>query len=280
MPSVASYGRLLSAQTWKREQRMDVIKTIYHRRSVRSYKPDVVSREIIDELIAAAVQAPSAMNLQPWAFIVVEGRELLSDYAERAKQHLLASMTPQSPLDRYRDQLAEPSFDIFYGAPALVVIAATSDTAQSADDCCMAAQNLMLLACNKGLGTCCIGFARPWLNLSNVKDELGLPRRYAPVLAIVIGYPSGVTPPVPRKVPEVRWVGRTTEPGNGSGGRASEAESEQLQQQFDFEEPAVTEAFDDPGTDVAPSRYDEPLDPLAPRRVPSPETCGPLSDEY
>lgn len=63
---------------------MDVIEAIYHRRSVRDYKSDAVPRETIDALVVAAAQAPSETNLQPWAFIIVEGREVLSRYAERA----------------------------------------------------------------------------------------------------------------------------------------------------------------------------------------------------
>jgi hypothetical protein len=46
-------------------------------------------------------------------------------------------MSSDSPLFRYRDDLSDPAFDIFYGAPALTAIAATSDAAQSAEDCCM-----------------------------------------------------------------------------------------------------------------------------------------------
>ena len=47
---------------------MDVIEAIYHRGSVRAFTADMVPSEVIDDLISAAVQAPSAMNLQPWAF--------------------------------------------------------------------------------------------------------------------------------------------------------------------------------------------------------------------
>ena len=103
---------------------MDITEAIYHLRSVRDYKPDAVPREVIDALVGAAVHAPSAMNLQPWAFIVIDGREVLSRYAERAKQYLVETMGPDSPLSRYRDQLSDPAFDIYYGAPALIVIAA------------------------------------------------------------------------------------------------------------------------------------------------------------
>lgn len=182
---------------------MDVIEAIYHRRSVRGFTADAVPSVVIDDLVSAAVQAPSAMNLQPWAFLITEGRTTLSEFSERAKRHLLETMTPDSPIFHYRDQLSDPEFDIFYGASVLVVIAATTDAAQCAEDCCLAAQNLMLAAHAMGLGTCCIGFARPWLNLGETKAELGIPPPYSPIIPIVVGYPKFAAPPVPRKTPEI-----------------------------------------------------------------------------
>lgn len=186
---------------------MDVIEAIYQRRSVRAFTADIVASELINDLVSAAVRAPSAMNLQPWAFLITEGRTTLSQFSERAKRHLLETMTPDSPIFHYRDQLSEPAFDIFYGASLLIVIAATSDAAQSAEDCCLAAQNLMLAAHGKGLGTCCIGFARPWLNLAEIKAELGIPVPYAPIIPVVVGYPKSGAPSVPRKQPELYRIG-------------------------------------------------------------------------
>jgi nitroreductase len=255
---------------------MAVIEAIYQRRSVRDYKPDAVPPEVIDALVAAAVHAPSAMNLQPWAFIVVEGRESLSRYGERAKRYLIATMSPDSPLSRYRDQLSDPAFDIFYGAPALIVVAATSNAPQSAEDCCMAAQNLMLAACGMGLGSCCIGFARPWLNLRETKSELGIPEPYIPVVPIVVGYPGSAAPRVPRRLPEVYRV--STE-GNPPAGCDADTAAALQPKGWEFEEPAATEAREDPGTNVAPGRHDAPLDPQAPIRTSSPECCGPPADD-
>ena len=251
---------------------MDVTEAIYHRRSVRDYKPDAVPRDVIDALMGAAVHAPSAMNIQPWAFIVIEGRGLLSRCAERAKRHLLNTITPDSPLYHYRGQLLDPAFDIFYGASLLIVIVATSDAAQSAEDCCMAAQNLMLAACGRGLGSCCIGFARPWLNLGDVKAELGIPQQYIAVAPIIVGHPRRAAPPVSRKVPEVYWVGEQ----RVSSDHCERGFSDSTQPEGrEFEEPAATEADEDPGTNVAPVRYDAPLDPHAPTRTSSLESCGP-----
>jgi len=185
---------------------VDISEAIYHRRSVRAYTPVAVTRGLIDALVAAAVHAPSAMNLQPWAFIVAEGRELLSLCAGRAKRHLVETIEPNSPLAHYREQLSDPAFDIFYGAPALIVIAATSDAAQSAEDCCMATQNLLLAAYGMGLGACCIGFARPWFNLPEIKAELGIPESLVPVVPIVVGHPSSTAARVPRREPAIHWV--------------------------------------------------------------------------
>ena len=113
---------------------MDVIEAIYQRRSVRAFTNERVAAALVDNLVSAAVQAPSAMNLQPWAFVVIEGRAALQLYSERAKRHLLDTMQCASPLSQYRDQLSNPAFDIFYGAPLLIVIAATTDMPQSAEE--------------------------------------------------------------------------------------------------------------------------------------------------
>jgi nitroreductase len=61
----------------------------------------------------------------------------------------------------------------------------------------------MLAACAMGLGTCPIGFARPWLNQARIKQSLSIPDGYVAVFPIVVGYPSGETSPVQRRAPEI-----------------------------------------------------------------------------
>jgi nitroreductase len=60
-----------------------------------------------------------------------------------------------------------------------------------------------LAACSMGLGTCPIGFARPWLNQARIKRSLSIPDAYVPVFPVVVGYPSGETPPVQRWTPDI-----------------------------------------------------------------------------
>jgi nitroreductase len=99
--------------------------------------------------------------------------------------------------------IADPDYHVFHRAGTLIVIFARSDAHNGPEDCSLAAQNLMLAAVAMGLGTCPIGFARPWLNQAKVKRSLGIPAGYAPVFPVVVGYASGEAPPVPRRAPEI-----------------------------------------------------------------------------
>ncbi len=79
------------------------------------------------ELIDAAIQAPSAINQQPWCLVLVREQTLRARISDHAKAHLWqASLgTPAHP---FRDMLNDPQFHIFYRTPVLVVIAACQPT--------------------------------------------------------------------------------------------------------------------------------------------------------
>ena len=139
---------------------MDVIDAIRGRRAVRDYAADEIGREQIAELIGTAVLAPSAMNRQPWSFTVVRDRARLQRWSSAAKAHALAGLAGRPGLEHLREALESSGFNIFYNAPALVVISATQQDEFTAADCALAAQTLMLAAYARGLGTCWIGFAR------------------------------------------------------------------------------------------------------------------------
>jgi nitroreductase len=186
---------------------MDVLKAIYDRRAVRDYTQQAVDKATLLALIEAAIQAPSAMNLQPWSFVAIAGRERLLRLSQQAKRHLLAAMATGSPLERFKERLADPRFDIFHGAPALVVISATSPEPGASEDCALAAQNFMLAAHAKGLGTCWIGFARAWLNQKEAKGEHNIPFDHAPVAPIIVGHPARQAEPHGRGAPAITWIG-------------------------------------------------------------------------
>ena len=184
---------------------MELMEAIYRRRAVRTFTGAPVDRARINALIDAASHAPSAMNLQPWLFAVVEGAERLAEYSTRAKRHLLATMPADSAMTKYRAMLEDAAFNIFYGAPCLVVICGRPPVQQSMEDCCLAGQNLMLAAHGQGLGTCWIGFSRPWLELPETRAELGLPPDCIPAAPIVVGVPTALPEAPEHRQATVIW---------------------------------------------------------------------------
>lgn len=197
----------------------DVLRAIRSRRAIRGYKPEQPDESLLRELLDAAVQAPTAMHLEPWGFVVVQDRKALKRYSDRAKAMLLGEEIPAGwgsiATGRRRaasghghvPMLGDPAFSIFYDAGTLIVVCRTSDGPFADADCWLAAQNLMLAATARGLGTCCIGFAVPVLNQPDVKRELGIPEDGAAVAPIIVGLPRETPAAVTRKAPHVlRWV--------------------------------------------------------------------------
>lgn len=186
---------------------MDLVDAIVGRRAVREYTTAGVDEPSIHRLIDAAVQAPSATNLQPWSFTVVRDQKVLDQISDGAKSHVLATLPASANSDRYRSMLINPDFHIFYHAPVLILISSVTAGPWASEDCALAAQNLMLTAYAAGLGTCWIGFAQTFLNTAQGKKILGLPLDCRPVAPIIVGHPKAAPKPTPRNAPVVRWIG-------------------------------------------------------------------------
>lgn len=173
------------------------------RRSVRDYTDEPVSKGAVNTLLWGAVHAPSALNSQPWAFIVIQDKSLLKKYSDRAKM-LCAKFFAADPSHKSLvAMLADPVFNIFYNSGTLIVICAKPIGQHPDWDCCLAAQNLMLTACDMGLATCPIGLAWPLFDEPDVRRELSLPADYVAVMPIIVGYPRATTKPVERNKPEI-----------------------------------------------------------------------------
>jgi nitroreductase len=182
---------------------MELRDAIASRRSVRTYAARAVERPTIERLIRTAVLAPSATNAQPWAFGVLEGVDRLRDLSARAKAHLLERLAEFPHRQRYRERLSDPAFNIFYDAPALVIVYARPSTPYAVGDCSMAAYTLMLTAHDSGLATCWIGFAEPLLQTPEAKKELGVSSDLHVVAPLTLGYPASAPSPTPRNPPEI-----------------------------------------------------------------------------
>lgn len=191
---------------------LTALDVIYTRRSVRSFRSEPLDKETIRGLIDAAVQAPTAMHLEPWVFVVVEDRKALRRYSDSAKRAWVADVTTHRDLHvsatrdaehAFAQQVASPDFDIFYGAAALIVICGKPVGPFVTADCWLAAENLMLAAAAMGLGSCCVGSALPALTAPDVRRELAIPDGYQVVAPIVVGVPGEVTSVAARKEPEI-----------------------------------------------------------------------------
>lgn len=131
---------------------MNVIEAIHARRAVRAYSSRTVDEATVRSLLLAAVHAPTAMNEQSWVFAVVQNREQLARLSDRAKAMLLDQASPDSKTRQYNSRLQDPEFNIFYDASTLVVIGSRQRGTYTDADCWLAAENLMLAACDAGLG--------------------------------------------------------------------------------------------------------------------------------
>lgn len=186
---------------------MNVLQAIRERRAVRDFKPEPVCAGMLHQLVSAASWAPSAMNEQPWLFTIVTDRTVLDDISRRAKTWMLENLPAMPRRAHFRDILADPDFHIFYNAPCLVVISAASTGPWTNEDAALAAQNLMLMATDLGMGSCWIGFAQGWLNTTEGRQMLDLSENAHVVAPIIVGHPRTVPPLVARKMPLISWIG-------------------------------------------------------------------------
>jgi nitroreductase len=194
------------------ERPLSALDVIFMRRSVRSYERQRLDESTIRALLDAAVQAPTALHMEPWAFVVIQDGGTLKCCSDRAKAswatqadehrdlHLIGEATARS---QFAAQLADPDFSLFYDASTLIVICAKPMGPFVVADCWLAAENLMLAASAMGLGTCCIGSAVPALNAPETKIELGIPADVTAAAPIIVGVPRGDTAPVSRRDPDI-----------------------------------------------------------------------------
>jgi nitroreductase len=182
---------------------METSTAIHGRRSIRNFSGKSLSRETIEGLIGDAVMAPSAMDSRPWAFFVVQDKTALSTINREAKRLMLGAMGERPYLRRYEKSFESEKFDLFYGADALLGICAKPSGPNAAGDCHLAAQNLMLSAWDKGIGSCVIGLSSLYLNTSEAKRRLGVPDDYSVVVPIALGRCDETPTPSKRRQAEI-----------------------------------------------------------------------------
>jgi nitroreductase len=186
---------------------MEFSELLKNRRSVRVFQDKMVPDHLIMEILRDACLAPSAMNGQPWRFIVVLNKATIRRLSDESKKNLLAYLEehPESPIRQYENEIRKETFNSFYNAPCLVLITGPSRIASLVTDCSLAACYFMLSATARGLGTCWIGLGAHILD-KDLRKEIGLPETFTIVAPIICGYPASV-PDIPeRRPPQVLKV--------------------------------------------------------------------------
>ncbi|MHB1204983.1 MAG: nitroreductase family protein [Rhodospirillaceae bacterium] len=189
------------------EKAMDFDAVLRGRRSVRAFLPDPVPDSVLKDLIEAATWAPSAVNAQSTIYFVIRDQTLLNRMSLAAQAHVLSHLPAENAPKQFRELVDDDDFHIFYHAPALVIVAARAASEWAAEDCALAAQNLMLAARARGLGSCWIGFAQHWLATPEGHAMLGISEDLQPIAPIVIGWPKAWPSAPPRRPARIRWIG-------------------------------------------------------------------------
>jgi nitroreductase len=194
---------------------MDALTCLHERKTCRGFLPKTIPPSVTEDILTDAVWAPSSSNQQPWHFHVIEGSALehLNHSIKKAHQEQRKGYDPSKGktipacyVDRTKklfkgirpfiSQLGDGNASFiesgsfcFYNAPTVVLITLHRDMPETRFmDIGMAAQNLMLSAHARGLGSCAIALTLMYADA--IQTSLNLPADTLPALFIAIGYPD------------------------------------------------------------------------------------------
>ncbi len=158
---------------------VDAIEAILSRRSIRKYRSESVSADAVTTILQCAMAAPSAVDQQPWRFVLINEREVLDGCA---RIHPYAQMLKQASL-------------------AVLVCGDTSSLASPGywpQDCAASTQNMLLAAHALGLGTCWCGVYPNEQRVAAFRKFLGIPDHVVPFSIVAVGHASEAKPPADR----------------------------------------------------------------------------------
>jgi len=144
---------------------MDALEVLKTRRSVREYKDKTIPKETLEKIVDTARFAPTAMNVQPWEFIVV---------TDQATLKKIAGITDHGK---------------FISSAAACILIFCNDTKYYLEDGCAATQNVMLAACALGISSCWVaGDKKPYCR--EIHELLYVPLSFKLVSMVSLGYPK------------------------------------------------------------------------------------------
>jgi len=187
---------------------MDSLDLLLTRRSIRKFKPDTIPDEIISRIIHAGTYAPSALALQPWAFIVIQNKNFMQKVSDYCKPIMISLMKDahDGMSDEFRRLLQSDGYSIYYHAPVMIMVIGKSSSRFREIDCSLCAENMMLAAHALGIGSCWIGSTEVAYDNPEIMAGFQIPDGYSPVETIVFGYPDETPEPHDKKQPQITWI--------------------------------------------------------------------------
>lgn len=174
---------------------------IMSRRSIRNYKQIPVSRDTMQVILKAGINAPNGQNRQSWEIRVVDNPDTMSEI-----KAAMSAANPDVPM----------AGDSFRNAPVMAFIAADTSYDFSLLDCGMLSENMVLSAWSMGVGSICLGSPVRFLDgsesirsnpeIRKVMDKLGFSEGYQLVLCVGFGYPLESPDAKPRDESKFRFV--------------------------------------------------------------------------
>ncbi|MBQ7542295.1 MAG: nitroreductase family protein [Clostridia bacterium] len=169
--------------------RNTVTDAILSRQTIRAYKREQISEEMLETLMQAAKAAPSGRNMQPCYVRFVQDADMLHEMHIDFK-NLVGWDTPA-----YTRSDTNP---FYHNAPMFVFIYAANDSAMDAG---IMTENICIAAEGMGLGTCIVGSAGALFNDESGKkwnEKLHVPRDFRYQIGVCVGYPDETPPRKPR----------------------------------------------------------------------------------
>ena len=162
---------------------METLKAISTRRSIRKFLSQQVSEDLIESILQAGMQAPSARNYQPWQFIVTTEREILDKIPK-----------------------VHPYAEMMYQATLAILVCGDLKLEKSIEycalNCAAATQNMLLAAHDLGLGAVWLGVYPREERMAGLKNLFILPDHIIPISLISCGYPAEDIAPEDRFKPQ------------------------------------------------------------------------------
>lgn len=179
---------------------MEILECMNHKRSVRAYTDEIIPKETLTNLIELGTKASTGSGLEPWGFVIIQGKDEINALSENTKKYLLENLAQYPYLHQYESWLKNPEYSVFNKANTLLLIYGNTESHWYVYDCCLAAENIMLAAHSMGIGTCWIGFGEDTLNTKEFKEKYGVPENYELVCPMSMGYmKTKMNPPSRRK---------------------------------------------------------------------------------